>query len=643
MGQSGYSQAHRSGRLHTPLGPDKLFIQHMTATEALSEGFTVVVEAVAERPVQLHPTLGEAFSAEFVGQAGIARWFHGRLWEYVEREKDEDGYHYRLILKPWTAFRSLNRNNRIFQKKSIKDIAQSVLGDEQIALKLQTTYPAIEYVVQYQESDFDFVSRLFEHEGVYHYFNHSASGHELVAIDNRQAHQPLDPASVKVWPRNAARDDTCLWSVTERRSVGPAKYVVDDYDFETPARSLKATKSAASVAGKSTDRWGSSGGGSSWGAKAEVYAFPAKYDAKNTPAGDRYGERWLEADRRQMARSMADGNLFAATVGRTISVAFPSEGTSAEFLIVATSHRYVAPAFRSGVESVEDLAVELELMPAGEQYRPAQRTPRPRVLGPQTAVVVGPAGEEIHTDRYGRIKVQFHWDREGKKDDKSSCWIRVAQWSAGKSWGSFMLPRIGQEVIVEFLDGDPDRPLVTGAVYNGDNSTPLPLPDRRTVQGIRTRSSKGGGGNNELLFEDKKDGEVLSIRAQKDLRTVVDKGNETRDLENGNRTTTIKKGNETLEISKGKRTTTIKGNDSLTIRVGDATIKVSTGKHKTEAQTSIELKCGLSSVKLDPSKITIKSANVEIKGQMMVKVDGLMVESTATAIQKVKGGLVLIN
>lgn len=662
MGQSGYSQAHRTGRLHTPLGPDHLVILRMTATERISEPFTIVIDAVSERaPVNLHPTLGEEYSVEFEGDAALSRWFHGRLWEYVELDKDEQGYHYRLTLRPWTAFRTLNRNNRIFQQKSIKEIAQAVLGQESLQLKLQTSYPAIDYCVQYQESDFDFVSRLLEHEGIYYYFDHDSGGHALIAVDDRQSHPALKPSQVRLFPRHEARlEETCLWSLSELRAVGPAKHVVDDYDFESPSKKLQLAKAAAQQCGKPPERWGGGSSGA-WAAPGDVYSFPAKFDAGTTQSGERYSERWLAADRQRMARSVAEGNFFAAAVGRTVTVAFPAEGASCEYLIIGTIHRYDGPQYRSGSSGGENMTVEVELMPASEQYRPALRTPRPRVFGPQTAVVVGPPGEEIYTDQYGRIKVQFHWDREGKADDKSSCWIRVIQWSAGRSWGSFMLPRVGQEVVVEFLDGDPDRPIVTGAVYNGDNNAPVALPSMKTVQGIKTRSTTGGGGHNELLFDDKKDAELVSLRAQKDLQTVVDTGNETHVLENGSRTTTIKKGDETLDVSKGKRTTTIygnetlevktgnrvttvtSGNDTLTVKTGDAEVKVNLGKHSTEAMTSIELKCGMSSIKLDPDKITIKAVNVEIKGQMTVKIDGVMVESSASGVQKVKGSVVFIN
>lgn len=660
-----YDQTHRIGRLHSPAKASSLVLLQLSATERLSEGFTIVIDAMSElTAVNLHPVLGEAFSVEFVGDQGSRRWFHGRLWEYAELGRDEHGYLYRLTLKPWTSFRTLNRNNRIFQNKNVKEIAESVLAGERMVLKLESSYAAIDYCVQYQESDFDFISRLFEHEGIYYYFNHTADGHELVAVDSRDAHLPQRPESVCLRPRtDTYADEVVLWSLTEQRSVGSARHVVHDYDFTTPSKDLTKSKSAAFPAGSPTERWGGSERGSGpWTEKTEIFSFPAKYTSATIAAGERYSERWLDAERLEMARSYALGNLFAAAAGRFLKIVFPDEKNRvSEYLIVGTTHRYSGSAYRSGHGGDDDLTVEVELIPSGEQYRPMMRTPRPRIYGPQTAVVVGPGNDEIYTDEYGRVKVHFFWDREGKKNEHSSCWIRVAQWTAGQAWGSFMLPRIGQEVIVEFLDGDPDRPLVTGAVYNADNPTPVKLPDMKTIQGIKTRTTTGGGGHNEILLDDKANAEKVSIRAQKDLHTVVDKGNELRELENGNRTTIIKKGNEVLEVQQGTRTTTIrgneslevthgdrittvsKGNDELTVMMGDAEVKIKGGSHRTEALKSIELKCGASKITLDQNGVTIEAVNIDIKGQMKVNINGLMVDSTAGAVQTIKGGLVKIN
>ena len=707
-----YTQDGRIGRLTTTLGKDKLLLLRMTAIERLSESFTVIVDAVSEKPVALHTLLGTNATVEFASddRADVNRTFNGEVWEYSELEMDEEGYHCRLTLRPQAEFMTLNRRNRVFQKKSVKEIVTSVLGDHNVlnSFKTSAAYGPVEYCVQYQESDFDFASRLLEYEGIYYFYTHGATTHELVMIDDRNAHVDMAPALLEVEPR-ADRDHSYIWSVIERRGVGPTKVSVDDYDFTTPQQKLIKARQAPEAAGLPAERHGGAKGAGAHVTTAEIYDFPAKYASTELSTGERYSEVWLDAHRRQMARSFAEGDVFAAAVGRRVKMHFKdhslTETATVEYLIVGTTHRYAGPSYQSGDEAGEDLVVELELMPATDQYRPAQRTPRPRIYGPQTAVVVGQAGEEISTDEYGRIYVQFHWDREGKSNETSSCLVRVAQSAAGKAWGSFSLPRMGQEVVVEFLDGDPDRPLVTGALYNADNVTPAALPANKTQFGLRTRSTKGGGGFNHLWFEDKKGEEVVWFRAERDYKMHIvnadeerqyDKGNrkvtfqagndeliiskgtrtetieghDTKTIKTGNRVvaidtgnldTTVKTGDETRAVKTGKRTTTIQqdetldvkmgnrkttlsmGNDSLKLSLGNVDIKLDLGAHKTDAMQAIELKCGMSTIKMTPASIEIKSLMVTVEATTVLQTKGLLIQQEASALQIVKGGLVMIN
>jgi type VI secretion system secreted protein VgrG len=303
-------------------------------------------------------------------------------------------------------------------------------------------------------------------------------------------------------------------------------------------------------------------------------------------------------------------------------------------------------------------------------FRPLRVTPRPTVRGPQPAVVVGPSGEEIYTDKYGRIKVQFFWDREGKNDENSSCWMRVSQIWAGKNWGVLFLPRIGQEVMVDFLEGDPDQPLVTGAVYNADQMPPYTLPDQMTQSVIKTRSTKGGSTDNfnEIHFEDKKGEEVFFVHAEKDMtrevehddsltvgnnqtikvendRTeTVSKGNETVTIQTGNRSITVSKGNDDHKIDQGNRSVTISmGNDSLKISMGNQTTKVDLGSISTEAMQSITLTVGQSSIKIDQMGVTIQGAMISIKGQAQAQVQAPMIQVSADAMLQCQGGIVMIN
>jgi len=661
------TQDNRVGRLTTTLGKDALLLLRFDAEERLNEPFTITVHALSQTSQPIHTLLGTSVSIEVDGgpEAFHSRWFNGVLWEYEELGRDERGYGYRLVLRPKTEFLTLNRRNRIFQKKSVKDIAQALIAEDR-ELKLSGTYDPVEYCVQYQESDWAFVSRLFEYEGIYHYFEHTDGAHKLIVVDDRNTHPDLelaiDPKVARVVTSPDGQEGAVIWGVTERRGIGIAKVTVDDYDFESPSTALLKSKSAAKVLGTPSSSGEAAGEGSpgAWASGSEVYNFPAKYNTGGMSTGERYSQVWLDAHRRRMARTFAQAQLFTAAVGRRITLQFENEST-AEYLILATSHHYSASDYESGAGGEDLLDLTLELMPADEQYRPEQRTPRPRIMGPQTALVVGPSGEEIHTDKYGRIKVQFPWDREGTKNENSSCFIRVVQSAAGAGWGSFALPRIGQEVVVEFLDGDPDRPLVTGAVYNGANATPETLPDNKTQFGLKTRITKGGGGYNQFWFEDKKGSEVVWFRAERDYKVHVVNKDEERVYDKGHRTTTIKQGNETLSVDSGQRTTTINkdetltvkqgnraaeikmGNDTLKVSMGNVDIKVSMGKHSTDAMQSIELTCGGSKLKLDPTTISLEAMMIKIKAQTVMELRGLMIQSDASAMQVIKGGLVMIN
>lgn len=719
------ANVNRIGQITLPGATDAVTITRMTAVERISEPFTIVVdiEHLGTAGLNLHPILAHNVTIKFDSARGfvegpdpISRYFSGILWEYVELGKttDEKGFTYRLTLRPTLELRTIERQSIIHYKKTISDLIGG-FPNFNITTKITDSYAAVEYRVQYDESSFAFLSRHLEKEGIYYFYRHSESGHECLMLDARNSHPAMVPATVKLDPQGTSPG--ILFSLVERRSFAPTKYTVDDYDYTVPTQDLHKDAKAETF-GAPPKRFVNGGEVAQKGLPR--YVYPGNYDAATLDAGQRYANVWLDRDRRLMARSFAEGNFFAAAVGRTLTVDFSmtdTENADTEYLIVGTTHRYTGGSSnRSGEQGGEEFHVELELMPAALQYRPAAMTPIPRIYGPQTGVVIGPSGEEIYTDKYGRVKVQFFWDKIEPVDQSQSLWCRVGQFSAGPGYGAFMVPRIGNEVIVEFLNGDPDRPIITGSVYNGTN-----LPDTsfgtaadNTVQGWRTNSSKGGGGYNEIKIDDKKGSELFSLHAQKDLKWVVDKGDETRDLLHGSRTTTIHEGDETMTVTKGKRTTTIKGdetttiqsgsvthevtegdvtrtvkagkrtttiegndektiktgdhlttvkmgdhkttvsmgdreatvsmgNEKLTVSMGDVTIKVSLGNHKTEALQSIELKCGASTIKMDPMSIEMKSMMVKIEGELMLETKGLLVQQEASALHIIKGGLVMIN
>ncbi|RMF88342.1 MAG: type VI secretion system tip protein VgrG, partial [Nitrospinota bacterium] len=363
------------------------------------------------------------------------------------------------------------------------------------------------------------------------------------------------------------------------------------------------------------------------------------------------------------------------------------EGT---YLLTTVQHSAVqSPDYLSEGEASEaPYYNSFTCIPEAIPFRPPRVTPKPVVQGLQSAVVVGKKGEEIWTDKYGRVRVQFHWDRKGKRDEQSTCWVRVAQPWAGKQWGAIFLPRIGQEVVVAFLEGDPDQPLVVGSVYNAENMPPYELPANQTQSGIKTRSSKGGGASNfnELRFEDKKGSEHIYFHAEKDFLRLVEnddklavghdqtiviknnrtetvkEGDETVTIEQGNRTVSIDTGNETLQVKQGDRLVSVDmgndthqikqgnrdvqidmGNDTLTIKMGNQTTKLNLGKSSTEAMQSIELKVGTNSIKIDQTGITLKGLMIKIEGQMMTQMKGMMTQVNGNAMLQLKGGITMIG
>lgn len=637
-------QTNREGQIKTSwAGADDILLVRFTAMERISEPFTVIADVIVTKGFDtLNQQLGEKVSIEVKADAARSRFFHGRLWEVAELGVDaQDNRHYRFTLKPWASFLDINIESRMFQEKDVKDITQAIL-DKNSALspKIKFSidgYPLLEYCVQWQESDFDFISRQFERHGLYYYFTHTDSDHEMVVTDRAMNHTAAKgiPNAIEVKPQAEVmgRPGGAIWSLVRRFEVAPIKATVTDYDFLTPANKLSEKKDGA--AKTSFDKTKVS----------ELYVHPGGFTKALGPnRGKEISERLVEAARAESERSVAAGDAFAAHVGATIELMATAKDKAKKYLIIATTHVFSGGSYSSNSDE-DELNVEMELIPAEVQFRPQMKTPRPRIYGPQTAIVAGKDGEEIDTDEHGRIKVHFHWDREQAGGATSSCWIRVAQSIAGAQWGAFTLPRIGQEVVVEFLGGDPDQPLVTGSVYNGKNKPPYALPANKTRSTFKTQSTPSGSGFNELRMEDKAGSEEVFFNAEKDLNSIIDKGNETRTLNKGNRTTTIKMGNEVLGIEKGNRTATIDmGNDSLTIKAGNQTVKIDMGKQSTEAMQSIEFKCGGSSIKLDPMKITLKAPTIEIKADLALTTEGgLSAQHKGGLSTIVKGAVVMIN
>ncbi len=528
--------------LTTPLGPDTLTLLELDAEEHVSDPFLLRLGLSAAGPVDAAALLGKPACVTLTDGDGNLRYLHGLVTRFTQ-----SGPTCTAELRPWLWMLSLSTDNRIFQAKAVPDILTSVFSDAGFTdyrNDLRQSYAALDYCVQFRESSLAFVSRLMEEFGICYFFEHSDSAHTLVLADDPASFKDCaHAASLPFLPLPQGGDwltDQRIDALASESSIASQSYLTDDFNFTTPATDLKATT------GEGTRR---------------VYDYPGRYTTLDE--GEATAKRRLEgfeAVARQIsgqssARGLQAGGAFTLT-------RHPDATLNARYALRSITHT----ASRR-VYSNRFLAI-----PATTAFRPPRRTPWPRVGGSQTAIVVGPSGKEIYTDRYGRVKVQFHWDQLGKNDENSSCWIRVAQNWAGVSWGAFSLPRIGQEVVVTFLDGDPDRPLITGCVYNGDHPVPYALPDGQTRTVLKSNSSEGGGGFNEIRLEDKKGSEEFYLHAQKDMavdvlndQTVTITQNRAVTISKGNESLTVSEGDRVIAVSKGKETHSVQGTRALTV------------------------------------------------------------------------------
>ena len=610
----------------------------------------------------------------------------------AQRGRDQTFTTYRLEVVPKFWLLTRRKQSRIFQYMTVPEILNKVFSGLADGVRFnldwelkQASYQRREYCVQYRESDFAFASRLMEEEGIYYFFKHTEGGHRMVVADMPASMPDCDPSEViyeEIEGGNRPEDRIYQWERMQELRSG--KVTLWDHCFEMPKRHLESDKVIADsvVAGTITHKLKTAGNDS-----LELYDFPGGYASRFDGISRGGGETpdsltHISTDGQRVAAIRMQAEAVASVVIRgASSCAYFTPGHrltlvrhfNGDGLYALTSVEHQARLtgdYRTGGEANLEYENFFTCIPGAAPFRPARITPIPQAQGAQTATVVGPAGEEIFTDKYGRIKVQFAWDRDGKNDGDSSCWLRVATPWAGKQWGMIHIPRIGQEVIVDFMDGDVNNPIVVASVYNAEQMPPYTLPENKTQSGILTRSTLGGTSEtcNEIRFEDKKGSELLFVHAEKDRtievehdethtvqhdRTKTVWNNETTVIRDGNRTETIKKGNEALTIEKGNRTEEIQtGNDSLKISMGNRETKIGMGndstkldlgKSETEAMQSIELKVGQSSVKLDQMGVTIKGMMIKIEGQVQVDVKGLMTTVSADAMLTAKGAITLIN
>ncbi|AKJ31914.1 type VI secretion system Vgr family protein [Caldimonas brevitalea] len=519
----------RTFQLVTPLGSEVLKFHRLVGREELARLSEFEIDALGERE-DLDPDqiLGQRIAVQIELPAGGYRYLSGHATRFAQV-----GFHgrlhlYRLTMRPWLWFLTRTANCRIFQKMKVPDILKQVFhthGDvASTSFELSGAYRQWDYCVQYRESDFNFVSRLMEHEGIYYYFRHEADRHTLVLTDDMSAH--LRYAGFEQIPylphERASRAETeHIGEWRFDREIQPGRYVHDNYDPEKPRVQLGSSETVARAHSH---------------AGYEVYDYPDKH---LTPEeGQDYARVRIEELQACYERVQAATNSRGLCTGYLFNlIRQPRQDQNREYLVLASEYQMEGEDYESGDGEGTRFSCRFTALPSHQPFRPARLTRKPIVQGPQTAVVVGPAGKEIHTDAQGRVKVRFHWDRYSNGDGNSSCWIRVSHPWAGRSFGMMAVPRVGEEVIVDFLEGDPDGPVVTGRVYNKEHMPPWALTEHEARTGIVTRSTPGGSTStaNELHFEDKKGQEEIFLHAERQLRTEVEL-DELRDVGNDRKT-----------------------------------------------------------------------------------------------------------
>ncbi|KJU75294.1 type IV secretion protein Rhs [Ectopseudomonas oleovorans] len=602
--------------------------------EAISQPYAFDVELISERPdLDLESLLHQrAFLAFDQNGAGI----HGLIHRIAQGESGKRMTRYRLTLVPQLAYLAHRTNQRIFQHLTVEKIIGQVLEEHGIQadayqFQLGSLYPEREYCVQYDESDLHFVQRLCEEEGIHYHFQHSSAGHVLTFGDDQTVFPRLAPLAYQQ-DSGLVADDPVIKHFGVRVEPRTSQVTRRDYDFEKPRLQLEAKAEGDAQP------------------KLEDYDYPGRYTDRER--GKHLAKRALERHRHDFELAQGDGDSPTLVSGHFLDLTdHPREAWNQLWLLTEVLHEGKQPQVLE--ESVLDLPAPLRgeggkddtdfhqgyrnrftATPWNVPFRPQLAHPKPRILGSQSAVVTGPAGEEIHCDQYGRVKVQFFWDREGQADEKTSCWLRVSSSWAGDRYGAITIPRIGMEVLVTFLEGDPDQPLVTGCLYHAEHVVPYDLPANKTRSVFKTLSSPGGGGYNELRIEDRKGAEQIYVHAQRDWDENIEHdqkirvGNERHDTVEANAYSHFKA--EEHRTTHADRKTEIKANDHLT--VGDSQhIKLGNGQF-IQAGSEIHLSSGLKVVLEAGSELTLKG------GGSFIKLDGGGVTLVGPVIKINSGG-----
>lgn len=596
-----FTQQHVRIAISTVLGKDKLLLESFSGTETLSRPFAFSL-SMKSAEVALDPDaiIGTLATAQVTHSDGMTRYFHGLISGFTQVGIDADFAWYSAEMVPSLWLLSLSRDRRIYQNQSTVQIVESVLQSFGIQFenRLKATYSTREYCVQYDETPLDFVMRLMAQEGIFYFFKFANGSHTMVLGDDASAHTDCHSAALVF----RGRADTRGWPDSVLRFEAGGRLVTRDYhgrdyDYLKPSTSLAAQASGQAGRGK-------------------AYQYPHLHNT--VAAGNQQHNVLVQASQAESSNAAGESLCNALYAGGACKLEqHPNARLNTRYVLRSVSHR----------ADISGYTNHFEAFPATLLFRPPRSVPQPVVAGSHSAFVVGPDGEEIWTDLHGRVKVKFHWDQSDTKDDKASCWVRVSQAWAGNGWGALFIPRIGQEVIVSYLDGNPDRPLITGSVYNGEQATPVNLPNKQMQSVIRSRPTKSGNGRsksseidagrihgNELRFDDKMGDEELYLHAEHDMKVDIENDLETT-LYKGDEEHLIKKGDRSIEVTRGNETHTVGGKRDLTVH-GDET------HSNSENFTQTVKKNFTLEVDGDQSETIKGSTTLKITGDLVIDVGG---------------------
>jgi type VI secretion system secreted protein VgrG len=619
------TQENRMLHISTPLGDNVVVLTRFSGNEGLCVPFSFEMSLVSENSrVAFDQIIGGNVTVAIGTEAGSARFFNGLVSRFAQDSGAGDSglARYSATLVPWFWLLTKTTNSRIFQEKTVPEIVEQIFtekGFTDFRMDLGS-YEAKEYCVQYAETDFNFISRLLEQEGIFYFFEHENAKHTMVLGDAPDKHPDCpygEPVRFHPLSVGGTPPDDVITDFDKMQEIRIGKYTVNDFNPETPNTDLMVGVDCQTPLGPG---------------EREVYDFPAEY--KTRAEGERLANIRMQAEEVRTTSFAGTSTCTGFSGGCKYDLAghFRDELNDHKYVLAGVNHRASETAGSSGQGGGSyTYRNSFKCIPHDIPYRPSLFTPKPMIAGVQTAIVVGPEGEQIHTDDdgYGRVKVQFHWDRARQYNEDSSCWVRVSQSWAGAGWGTLFLPRIGNEVIVSFLESDPDRPIITGCVYNGSNTPPYSLPDQKTRSTIKSMSVPDTGGVNEIRFEDEAGEEQLFIQAEKTLDTRV-KG-PSREFVGGKRHLIVKE--DRLEKVETDKHLTVMGDHkekvsgTISIQSGAEILESSVTKHAIDSSQEVHIKGGMKviieggtqvSLKCGGNFIDIGPGGVFIQGSMVM-------------------------